>query len=263
MEFGSSRAVARLSTLYTGVDIVRQRSRTLDLLSPMSGAVCLDVGCGPGLLAVDLANRVGDTGWVAAIDTSASMVNAAQRRAEEADLADTITATVADAAAIPYKDGCIDNATAVQVLEYVPDVGRALAEFSRVLRPGGRLLVIDTDWRSCVWASSDRQRTDRVLRAWEDHFVHPHLPTRLVTELQANGFSDVTVEIIPIINLAPSTDAFSRGMADTIAGWLHRRETVAGSVIDEWREDVLSHAPYFFSLCRYAYLATRATVLSQ
>ena len=53
-----------------------------------------------------------------------------------------------------------------QVLEYVPDVAGALAEMRRVLRPGGRLLVLDTDWDSLVWHAPDEELMARVLTTW-------------------------------------------------------------------------------------------------
>ena len=55
----------------------------------------------------------------------------------------------------------------------------ALAEAWRVLRPGGRLLVLDTDWDSIVWRSGDHDRMRRVLAAWDRHLADPYLPRRL------------------------------------------------------------------------------------
>lgn len=257
MEFTSPGAAARLNALYTGSDIAAQRARTLELAAPPVGARCLDVGCGPGFLAVELAAAVGPQGRVLAVDRSATMVDAARARAEEAGHAGLVRTSVADATALPCDDASVDIATVVQVLEYVPRVEDALTELYRVLRPGGRVVVIDTDWRSCVWTAGDRDRTDRVLRAWEEHFVHPHLPTRLASVLEGTGFTDITVEVIPVVNLAPSSESFSRGMVDTIARWLRRQERVATGDLDAWRNDVLTHEPYFFSLCRFAFCATR------
>ena len=56
-----------------------------------------------------------------------------------------------------------------------------------MLRPGGRLLVLDTDWDSIVWHSSDRERMERVLAAWNEHLADPYLPRRLPGLLRAAG----------------------------------------------------------------------------
>jgi SAM-dependent methyltransferase len=69
--------------------------------------------------------------------------------------------------------------------EYVQDATAALGEAFRVLRPGGRLLVLDTDWGSIVWHSGDAERMRRVLAAWEEHLVDPHPPPRLTRLLSA------------------------------------------------------------------------------
>ena len=52
--------------------------------------------------------------------------------------------------ALPFPDASLDFVVAIQVYEYVPDIDRALAECVRILRPGGRLAIVDTDWDTFV-----------------------------------------------------------------------------------------------------------------
>ncbi len=86
---------------------------------------------------------------------------------------------VGDVAALPYADHSFDAAVCTQVYEYVPDIDRALAELYRVLKPGARAVIVDTDWESCVWHSSDQARMRRMIEAWDRHCPHPQLPRTL------------------------------------------------------------------------------------
>ena len=78
-----------------------------------------------------------------------------------------------------------------------------------MLKPGGRLLILDTDWDSIVWHSSDRDRMLRVLEKWNDHLADPYLPRRLPGLLRDAGFDLREATIIPILNrgTTPTTSA--------------------------------------------------------
>ena len=65
---------------YLSPEIVRQRLRTLQVLALRAGEHVLDVGCGPGLLAHDMALQVGTSGWVTGIDKSEAMLKLARQR---------------------------------------------------------------------------------------------------------------------------------------------------------------------------------------
>ena len=175
--------------------------------------------------------------------------------ARAADAGDAARFAAADAVRLPFGDSHFDGAVSTQVLEYVGDVAAALRELHRVLRPGGRLVLLDTDWRSCVWECEDEDRHARVLRAWDDHVAHPRLPPRLPELLQHAGFGDVDAEVVPILNLEPDEDSYSIGMLDTIVAFV-RRHGVTDEEAEAWRADVLAD-PYLFSLCRYQFTCRR------
>jgi len=96
-----------------------------------------DLGCGTGALTALLAGRVAR---VIAVDQSAAMMRAARRRTE--GLAN-VELHEADLAALPLDGGCCDAALLALVLGYLEDPVPALAEAGRILRPGGRLVVVD------------------------------------------------------------------------------------------------------------------------
>jgi ubiquinone/menaquinone biosynthesis C-methylase UbiE len=103
----------------------------------------LDAGCGTGFFGIGLARR--GPGWrVEGLDASAGMIRVARRQAERLGVRGT-SFRQGDVASLPYDDGSFDAVFAAGLLPNLNDWSAALAEFRRVLRPEGRLLVIEFD----------------------------------------------------------------------------------------------------------------------
>lgn len=243
-----------LEQTYTTDDVAAQRRRVLELLALRPGEHLLDVGVGPGLLALEAARAVGPTGRVCGIDVSPSMLAIARRRAGEAG----VELAQGGATAIPYSDASFDVAVSTQVLEYVPDVPAALVELHRVVRPGGRVLLLDTDWDSVVWHSSDPARMRRVLEAWDEHLVDPHLPRRLTGLLRDAGFTITQRGTIPLLNAGYAANTYSAGLIGFISSFVPGRGGLTEADVQAWVDDLTSLGEdYFFSLNRYVFLAIK------
>jgi SAM-dependent methyltransferase len=242
-------------------DVAEQRARTRAIIAPRAGERGLDVGCGFGFLACELARDVGPTGRVMGVDAVPDMIIACEERARHDAVTGRTEFRQAEPDAVPAASGSFDFVTVMQVYEYVADVERALAEAYRVMKPRGRLAVLDTDWESCVWHAGDRDRTARVLRAWEERFAHPHLPARMPELLRRAGFVLKGVTMIPVVNVELSEHTYSAGMIDVVARFVAGRSGIGEDEAAQWAEDVRSQAArgeYFFSLSRYLFLAERA-----
>jgi ArsR family transcriptional regulator len=96
-----------------------------------------DLGCGTGQVSAALAPFVER---VVAVDASAAMLQAARKRLQGAA---NIDLRRGELEALPIDDGRLDAATVMLVLHHVPEPARALAEVARVLKPGGRAIVVD------------------------------------------------------------------------------------------------------------------------
>jgi ubiquinone/menaquinone biosynthesis C-methylase UbiE len=200
----------RLEAVYMTPDVVAQRRAVRAALSLQPGERVLDIGSGPGFLAAEMAAKVSPGGRVHGIDPSQSMLASARRRDA------LVQYGIGDALALPFPDEHFDVAVCTQVYEYVQDIATALAEARRVLRTGGRLLVLDTDWDSIVWHSGDRERMERVLAVWNDHLADPYLPRRLPGLLRAAGLDPKQSATIPILNVGSGRDTFSAGISGLI-----------------------------------------------
>jgi ubiquinone/menaquinone biosynthesis C-methylase UbiE len=256
MDFDET-ASRRLLQTYLTPDIVGQRHLVLAAVRPTPGERVLDIGSGPGLLAGELAATVGPEGAVEGIDVSESMLAIAREQPRAADSAPT-RFTAADALRLPFADETFDAAVCTQVYEYVADIPAALAQARRVLRPGGRLAILDTDWDSVVWHSSDRALMLRVMGAWDEHLADPYLPRRLPRELADAGFGELRAEVLPMFNRGYRTDTFSAGLLEMIAGFVAGRGGVTRDEAEAWAADLRRLGEdYFFSLNRYLFVAWR------
>jgi ubiquinone/menaquinone biosynthesis C-methylase UbiE len=116
---------------------------TLDRIGLQPGEVVLDVGSGPGRLAVPAAQRVGPDGRVVALDVQPEMLARLQERAVEAGVTN-ITSQLADIAGdISLPANSFDRAWLVTVLGEIPDREAALYNLWRLLKPGGTLSITE------------------------------------------------------------------------------------------------------------------------
>ena len=118
--------------------ITRERLRAT--LAPAPGERILEIGPGTGYYTLDLAEWVGPEGTLEIFDIQQEMLDHVMGRVGERGLAN-VTPTQGDAQALPFDDASIDAVVLTTVLGEIPDQGAALREISRVLRPGGRLIV--------------------------------------------------------------------------------------------------------------------------
>ncbi len=250
-------AARLLERQYDSAEARAQRSAVLAALSPQPGERVLDLGAGPGFLAAEIAAAVGPDGQVVAADTSEPMLELARRRCAGLRQVELRTA---DATALPFADGAFDAAAIVQVYEYVGEIGSALGELRRVLRGGGRAVIVDTDWDSLVWASGDAARMRRVLAAFNAKRADAHLPRRLGGLLRAAGLVPVSVSVHPLLEADFAAGSFSDGLIDSICRQVTARAGVPEAEAAQWAADLRGRdaaGGYFFSLNRYLFLARR------
>ena len=245
----------QLESIYRTRDILRRRRLVREALGASPGERILDVGCGPGFYSEELLEEVGGTGAIVGVDSSPQMLAVARRRVESRGDA---TFHEADATSLPVDDGSFDAAFSVQVIEYVADADRALAEMHRALRPGGRIVVWDVDWTTVSWHSADPARMARALAAWGEHLAHPALPRTLAARLRSVGFDEVAAEGHVFATTELVADAYVGALFPLMEQFVAERRAPdeAKAWADEQRE-LDARGEFFFSCTQFCFTATR------
>jgi ubiquinone/menaquinone biosynthesis C-methylase UbiE len=228
-------------------DMVVRRSAVLEALRLHSGERVLEVGCGGGFYAYEAAQCVGRTGRVCAVDLSADQIAAAQARCAELEWAEC---RVGDAAKLPYGNEEFTALYGVQVFEYVVKLDDALREICRVLRPGGRVVILATNWSSVVWHSEQPERMEQVLSAWTAHAPYPDLPAILLARLRQSGMTPIRQAPVPVLNTSYHANSFSYYLARMIRPFVVGRQAITQDDADAWLaefEELEQRGSYFFS----------------
>jgi ubiquinone/menaquinone biosynthesis C-methylase UbiE len=229
-------------------DIVVRRGIVLAALNLRTGERVLELGCGGGYLAREVAQYVGQEGRVCAIDISPDQIAAAQARC--ADLS-WVECRTGDITAPPYADSEFDAIGAVQALEYLADLDGALHHIHRMLHSGGRLVVVATDWSSAVWHSEDAPRMRRVLTAWAPHVPRSDLPSILAARLHRACIQPLRQTPIPILNTSYNPAGISYWVAQLIRPFVVSRGSVTDEDAAAWLDEFASleeNGAYFFCI---------------
>ncbi|WP_327297145.1 MULTISPECIES: methyltransferase domain-containing protein [unclassified Streptomyces] len=255
LRFDGARATEADTEAHTA-DMVAQRRHLRGQLDVRAGHQVLDVGCGPGYLISELRPDIGPTGRICGIDISDSMLELARERCATGSAPGVVDLRSGRAERIPFPDATFDAAVAVQVYEYVEDIERALNELFRVLRPGGRAVVLDTDWDSLVWRSADRGRMREVLELWEDHVAHPRLPQQLGPLLRRAGFEEEPLTTLTFVDRELDPGRYSYWQVGFIEAFLAGHPGARAEQTRAWSgelRELAATGEYFFSLGRYAF----------
>ena len=193
-----ARVYDRMNSVMTAGLHHRWRERAADLAGVGPGSRAVDVATGTGDLAIALARRVQPGGEVVGSDFSEGMLALARRKAP------ALRWEWANALALPYADGEFDAATVGFGARNFSDLDKGLAEMARVVRPGGRVVVLEiTTPRRPPLSTFFSVWFDRVVPAvgrLADSDAYTYLPSSvrrfpqpeaLAGRMQAAGLTDI------------------------------------------------------------------------
>jgi ubiquinone/menaquinone biosynthesis C-methylase UbiE len=246
-----------LEDAYQGADVSRRRRATFDALAPQPGDQVLDLGCGNGLLTLELARALGPDGHVTGLDASPQMLAAARTRLNGRS---NVTLTEGDAAQLPFDDTSFDKATSLQVFEYLTDRRPALRALHRVLKPGGRLVIGDMHWDTLAWHSDNTARMNRMLDAWSRHMAVRDLPAKLPAEMRSCGYDVQSMRPLTICDCHLRPDGLAAMMIQLIRAYAVDIGATDTDDADAWareQQELAAEGRFFMSLTHFVCTAQR------
>jgi 2-polyprenyl-3-methyl-5-hydroxy-6-metoxy-1,4-benzoquinol methylase len=251
------------STLVAALDeqadypaIERLRAKGIRGLAPGAGHRLLDAGCGTGDVTRRLAAAVGATGTVVGVDASSTMLAEARRRATGAGV--PIELRHSDLTDLDAGDGEFDGVYCERVFQHLDDPRAALAELVRVTRPGGRIVVIDTDWGMHALHGADQILTSRVVSCWPEHARNGLAGRQLPALFTAAGLADPVIVADTITSRdprPPSLQPFA-----TMAAFARRVGGLTPEEADRWLDELAAagaHGTFFWAVTLVAACGTR------
>ncbi|MGR9073318.1 MAG: methyltransferase domain-containing protein [Gammaproteobacteria bacterium] len=205
-----------------------------------AGHAVLDVGCGPGVDAIELGKIVTPSGRVVGVDHDEKMIEAALVQIRRLEMDDFVTFEKADAVGLPFESNEFDGCRSERVFMHLPRPDRALEEMIRVVKPGGRIVVVETDWPSlsvnCAYPDIERTLSD-----YRNHRVltSGYAGRSLYGLFRAKKMSDIDIEVLPLF----TTDLnlfYALSVQETVENQALAEGAIGKRELDDWRFDLKS-----------------------
>lgn len=177
---------------------IKQCSYALMQIQP--GQKLLDLGCGPGTDTIPLAPLVGVNGRVIGADYDEAMVAEAEQRAEQVGVSTWVSHKRVDAMSLPFENDYFDSCRSERLFQHLLDPAQALSEMIRVTKPGGWVVVADTDWGSLSTDSDETDIERRLARFLAESFLHNGYSGRKLYRLfKQQKLADVSFQVFPVV----------------------------------------------------------------
>jgi ubiquinone/menaquinone biosynthesis C-methylase UbiE len=165
--------------------VQRLRDWTLEALDPQPGERAVDLGCGTGTEVLRLAGLVGAEGQAIGVEPHPGLRAAAEQRATAAGVAATFVD--GEAVSLPFADATIDALRCERVFQHLADPEGAAREIARVLAPGGRVVLVDSDWGTSIQSMGDQDVVRRLAESSWARMANPFSGRRLRGQLHRAG----------------------------------------------------------------------------
>jgi ubiquinone/menaquinone biosynthesis C-methylase UbiE len=222
--------VARLDYMTA---VKREITERLEL---QEGDAVLDAGCGTGDDARGMVTYVGPSGRVVGLDASEETLAEARQRVSEAGIA--VEFVHGDVHELPFADATFSAVRAERMLQHVEDPRRAMGELARVTRPGGRVVIFDTDWETLIVDADDIATTRAILQEKCRLLRHGWIGRRLSGLMHEAGLEDITALPRSLVVTDGPLAISLHGLQPAAESAL-RRGRITREQCDAWFADIL------------------------
>ena len=184
--------IAFLDAVSRNEGIMAMKSRTYELLDARAGQRILEVGCGTGDDARQIAKMISPGGSLVAIDKSEALISEARRRSGRRS--DSIDFIVGDTTALDLESATFDACRIERTLIHIPEPAAAMSELVRVLHSGGKLVAYEPDLEAYVIDSSYPELNRRLLKYWYGRLQCGWVARHLPALFKESGLTDIDVE---------------------------------------------------------------------
>ncbi len=250
-------AVEEMDRMRSQGGIQAIKTRALRYLDLRAGETILDIGCGSGDDVRRIAEFVRPGGSVVGIDSSRTMIEAAEMRTPTGQ--SEVRYLVKDVHNLEFADSTFDGVWCERTLQHVNDPARVIQESRRVLRQGGRMVLIDSDWETFVINHPDRALTRKILNAFCDSIAHGWSGRTLPALCSRAGFK--TTEVFAETAFSSDFNLLFEGM--NFSGFLEelRSEgTLSEAELERWTNDLKSadaNSTFFFAVTLFCVCARK------
>jgi ubiquinone/menaquinone biosynthesis C-methylase UbiE len=208
------------------------------LLNIRKNSHVLDIGCGPGIDTINFSEHIGTKGQIVGLDNDHGMIEKANAELKKHKTTKNVKHIVGDVQSMPFTNSEFDRVHAERLFQVLPKTVNPLsvfAEMHRVLKTGGIMVLVDTDWATASVNYSNHELERRLVNFFAANMRPNGYAGRQLLEMLANnGYREIKLQVMPMV---------TRNFAETPFGnWLTTEATKAKAASEEemarWRKEL-------------------------